>query len=80
MNVITQLHSGTVLKYTSSIQANKDKILLLVKENREFLDKYYSDEFLTSLDKIIDDSIWYENSKVIIILLQLLFFKKYNNF
>lgn len=75
---INTLHSWTVLKYSSSIESNKNEILYFINNNRDFLEKYLSKDYLNVIDVIIKDSIWYENSKQIIIILQLLFYKKYN--
>ena len=73
------LHSWTVLKYDSVIKNNKDLILSLVKENKEFLLNYFSEDYLYSLESEIENSVWYEKSKQIVILLQFLFYCKHND-
>ena len=78
-DILDNLHSWTVLSYDSVIKCNKDFILSLVKENRIFLSKYFKNEYLDNLVSEIDNSIWYEKSKQIVILLQFLFYCRYNN-
>lgn len=77
-NILNNLHSGTVLKYDSAIKYNKNWILDLVNDNKDFLSNYLKKDFLDNIDKDIEDSMWYENSKKIIILLQFLYYIKNN--
>ena len=67
-DVLTNLHTGTVLTYEKAF-----------KENKEFLSEFYSEKFLSNIENTIDDSTWYERSKQIIILLQFLFYHKNNS-
>lgn len=75
---INTLHTGTVLKYNNAIDYARREILELFTENKDFLLEYISSDYYNVLDQIVEDSIWYENSKQVIILLQLLFYKKNN--
>lgn len=74
--LLSHLHSWTVLKYDTSIRNNKNNILKIVHDNKDVLSMYLNNDFLNNLDKIIENSMWYENSKKIIILLQMLFYVK----
>lgn len=77
-NILNNLHSGTVLKYDFAIKYNKNWILDLINEKKDFLSNYLKKDFLDNIDKDIEDSMWYENSKKIIILLQFLYYIKNN--
>ena len=77
-NIIKDFHVWTVLKYEEAIKYNKKSIIKLINNNREFLSMYFSIEYLNGISKEIEDSIWYEKSKQLIIILQLLFYIKNN--
>jgi hypothetical protein len=66
------------LKYNKAIEKNKTEIYDLLMENKDFLLQYLSKDYFNVIDRVINDSIWYENSKQIILLLQLLFHEKHN--
>lgn len=76
--LIENLHRWTVLKYNKAIEKNKTEIYDLLMENKDFLLQYLSKDYFNVIDRVINDSIWYENSKQIILLLQLLFHEKHN--
>lgn len=76
---IDSLHTGTVLNYHLAIQNNREEILALFSDSKEFLLQYISNDYYDLLGQIAHDSIWYENSKQIIVLLQLLFHEKHNS-
>lgn len=76
---IKELHTWTVLKYNKAIDKNNTEILSLIHENKDFLLQFLSEDYYGIIDNVIKDSIWYENSKQIIILMQLIFYKKYSS-
>lgn len=77
-DLLNNLHTGTVLNYEMSFRKNKLEILNLVNENTKFLSNFFSLDFIENFEKVIEDSVWYENSKQIILVLQLLFYIKNN--
>ncbi|MDD2870363.1 MAG: asparagine synthase C-terminal domain-containing protein [Candidatus Gracilibacteria bacterium] len=76
--ILNNLHTGTVLNYEQSFRNNKSEILKLISENSRFLTNFFSRDFIENFDKVIEDSVWYENSKQIIVVLQMLFYVKNN--
>ncbi len=77
-DLLNNLHTWTVLNYEQSFRNNKSMILKLVNDNYNFLVNFFWSDFLNNFDKLIEDSVWYENSKQIILVLQLLFYVKNN--
>lgn len=78
-DLLNNMHSWTVLKYHNTFISNKEKILNLINQNFDFLSKFYNKEHLLSFDKVIKDSMWYENTLQIILLLQVVFYVKNND-
>lgn len=76
--ILNNLHTWTVLNYEQSFRNNKSEILKLISENSRFLTNFFSRDFIENFDKVIEDSVWYENSKQIIVVLQMLFYVKNN--
>ncbi|MDP2090476.1 MAG: asparagine synthase C-terminal domain-containing protein [Candidatus Gracilibacteria bacterium] len=76
--LLNNLHTGTVLNYEQSFRKNKSQIINQVNENINFLSNFFGLDFLNNFDKFIEDSLWYENSKQIILILQLIFYVKNN--
>lgn len=77
-NLFSTLNSWTVLRYGDSIKKNKLKIINLVNEHRSFLGNFYNTDFLDNISLVIEDSMWYEESIKIVLLLQFVAFSKYN--
>jgi hypothetical protein len=71
-------HSGTVLKYYNVFLNNKENIINLIDKNKDFLLEVLNKDFVDNIENIIENSMWYENTVKIILILQLLFYKKYN--
>ena len=76
--MLKALHSGTVLTYHEAIAYNKEKLVSLVQRNRERLSHFFSDSFLENFGRTIDNAIWFEEARQIIILLQFIYYTRHS--
>lgn len=77
--ILKNLHTWTVLKYENAFKFNKSKIIKIINENKSFLLNFYESNYIDGIWKSIDNSMWYEETLKIILLLQLIHHYKYND-